>query len=193
MSGLVASVACSNSMASESSAHYTTKDGLPNDDVTVIHEDRNGQLWIGTSGSLAQFKDGRLSPTRWLRVLARNHIWSIYEDADGTFWIGTYDDGLTRFRDGHFFNYTMEHGLFNNGVFQILEDRHGYFWISCNRGIYRVSRQELNDFADGRISRINSVAYGKQMACSTSSATAGGCLPESSRATVNSGSRHRKV
>jgi signal transduction histidine kinase len=55
----------------------------------------------------------------------------------------------------------MEQGLFNNGVFQILEDRHGYFWISCNKGIYRVSRQELNDFADGRIARINSVAYGK--------------------------------
>ena len=56
----------------------------------------------------------------------------------------------------------MEHGLFNNGVFQTLEDRHGYFWISCNRGIYRVSRQELNDFADGRVSKITSVAYGKQ-------------------------------
>jgi Y_Y_Y domain. len=55
----------------------------------------------------------------------------------------------------------MEQGLFNNGVFQILEDRRGYFWISCNRGIYRVSRQELNDVADGRIARINSVAYGK--------------------------------
>ena len=94
--------------------------------------------------------------------LATNHIWTIYEDADGTFWIGTYDDGLSRFRDGRFFNYKAEHGLFDNGVFQILEDQRGYFWISCNRGIYRVSRQELNDFAVGKISRINSVAYGKQ-------------------------------
>lgn len=143
-------------------AHYTTKDGLPNDDVTVIHEDRNGQLWTGTSGRLAQVKDGRFIAYATADGLALNHIWCIYEDAEGTFWIGSYDDGLTRFRDGHFFNYTMEHGLFNNGVFQILEDRHGYFWISCNRGIYRVSRQELNDFAAGRISRINSVAYGKR-------------------------------
>ncbi len=56
----------------------------------------------------------------------------------------------------------MDQGLFDNGVFHIIEDRHGHFWISCNRGIYRVSRQELNDFADGKISRINSVAYGKR-------------------------------
>lgn len=143
-------------------AHYTTKDGLPNDDVRVIHEDRHGQLWTGASGSLAQLKDGQLITYTMAEGLSRNHIWSIYEDADGTFWIGTYDDGLTRFREGRFFNYRMEQGLFNNGVFQILEDRHGYFWISCNKGIYRVSRQELNDFADGRISRINSVAYGKR-------------------------------
>ncbi|MEN3336275.1 MAG: hypothetical protein V7641_5640 [Blastocatellia bacterium] len=142
-------------------AHYTTKDGLPADDVTVIHEDRQGALWTGTSGALAQFKDEQFITYTMAQGLARTHIWCIYEDADGTFWIGTYDDGLSRFREGRFFNYRMEHGLFNNGVFQILEDRHGYFWISCNKGIYRVSRQELNDFADGRIARINSVAYGK--------------------------------
>ncbi|HJQ70779.1 MAG TPA: two-component regulator propeller domain-containing protein [Blastocatellia bacterium] len=143
-------------------AHYTAKDGLPADNVTVIHEDRNGNLWIGTSGALAQFKDGQFITYTMAEGVATNHIWTIYEDDDGTFWIGTYDDGLSRFRDGRFFNYKVEHGLFDNGVFQILEDRRGYFWISCNRGIYRVSRQELNDFADGRVSRINSVAYGKQ-------------------------------
>ena len=93
---------------------------------------------------------------------SHSHIRCIYEDADGTFWIGTYDDGLSRFRDGRFVNYRMDQGLFDNGAFHISEDRHGHFWISCNKGIYRVSRQELNDFADGKISRVNSVAYGKR-------------------------------
>ena len=143
-------------------AHYTARDGLASDDVTVIHEDRQGVLWIGTPGSLARFENGKFTSYAMPDGLARSHIRCIYEDADGTFWIGTYDDGLNRFRDGRFFNYRMEHGLFNNGVFQILEDRHGQFWISCNKGIYRVSRRELNDFAGGRISTINSVAYGKR-------------------------------
>jgi signal transduction histidine kinase/ligand-binding sensor domain-containing protein len=143
-------------------AHYTTKDGLPKDDVTVIHEDRQGRLWTGTSGALAQFKDGRFISYPMAEGAGNNHVWSIYEDAEGTFWVGTYDDGLSRFRDSRFFNYRLEQGLFNNGVFQILEDRHGYFWISCNKGIYRVSRRELNNFADGRVASIHSVAYGKQ-------------------------------
>jgi len=55
----------------------------------------------------------------------------------------------------------MRDGLFNNGAFQILEDARGNLWMSCNRGIYRVSKQELNDFAEGRRSTIVSVAYGK--------------------------------
>jgi len=143
-------------------AHYTTKEGLSSDDVTVIHEDHQGALWIATSGNLARFDDGKFISYAMPEGLRTNHIRCIYEDADGTFWIGTYDDGLRRFRDGCFFSYRKEHGLFDNGVFQILEDRHGVFWISCNRGIYRVSRRELNDFAGGKISCINSVAYGKR-------------------------------
>lgn len=143
-------------------AHYTTKEGLPADDVRVIHEDRQGTLWIGTSGNLSRFEDGKFITYPMAEGAARSQIRCIYEDVDGTFWIGTYDDGLSRFRDGRFVNYTMDQGLFDSGVFHISEDRHGYFWISCNRGIYRVSRQELNDFADSKISRVNSVAFGKR-------------------------------
>ena len=142
-------------------AHYTTKDGLPSDDVKIIHQDRHGALWFGTYGGLAQLKDGKFTNFTAAEGLAGNRVRTIYEDSDWTLWIGTYDDGLSRFRDGKFFNYRTEQGLFNNGVFQILEDRRGYFWIGCNKGIYRVSRRELNEMAEGRISRINSVAFGK--------------------------------
>jgi hypothetical protein len=33
--------------------------------------------------------------------------------------------------------------------------------MSSNRGIYRVRKQELNDFAEGKLRSITSVAYGK--------------------------------
>jgi len=147
-------------------ARYTTNEGLPDNAVKVIHETmrgpHKGELWFGTYGGLARFKDGRFINYTAAQGLVGNRVRSIYEDADGALWIGTYDDGLSRFRDGKVFNYRTEHGLYNNGVFQILEDRRGYFWISCNKGIYRVSRQELNDFAEGRIPKLNSIVFGKQ-------------------------------
>ncbi len=144
------------------SALFTTKDGLPSDDVKIIHQDHQGTLWLGTYGGLAQLKDGKFTTYTTAQGLTGNRVRSIYEDAEGTLWIGTYDDGLSRFRDGKFVSYRVEHGLYNNGVFKILEDRRGNFWISCNKGIYRVNRYELNAFADGRIPAINSIVYGKQ-------------------------------
>jgi ligand-binding sensor domain-containing protein len=147
-------------------ARYTTNEGLPDNAVKVIHETvngpRKGALWLGTYGGLAQFKDGGFINHTTAQGLAGNRVRSIYEDAEGTLWIGTYDEGLSRFRDGKFFNFRVEQGLPNNGVFQILEDGRGYFWISCNKGIYRVSRRELNEFAESRVPKLNSIMFGKQ-------------------------------
>ena len=140
---------------------YTTADGLAGDDVKVILEDRAGHLWFGTWGGLTRFGEGQFTSYTEQDGLASDHIRTLYEDADETLWIGTYDGGLGRFKDGRFTRYTTKDGLFNNGVFQILEDERGYFWMSCNKGIYRVARQELDDFADGRSRSITSIAYGR--------------------------------
>jgi signal transduction histidine kinase len=87
---------------------------------------------------------------------------AIHEDGDGTLWLGTYDSGLFRLRDGRFTRYTTREGLFANGAFQIIEDDRRRFWISSNSGIYRVSRPDLNAFADGRITELTSVPYGRR-------------------------------
>jgi signal transduction histidine kinase len=86
---------------------------------------------------------------------------SLYQDGDGVLWIGSYDSGLARFKDGKFTRYDIKIGLYNDGVFQILEDARGNFWMSCNHGVYRVRKDHLNEFAEGRRSTITSVAYGK--------------------------------
>ncbi|HEX8249424.1 MAG TPA: two-component regulator propeller domain-containing protein [Pyrinomonadaceae bacterium] len=143
-------------------ARYTTAEGLPSDDIKVIHEDKNGALWFGTYGGLVKLENDKFVSFTTLDGLASDRVRTIYEEPSGTLWIGTYDGGISRFRDGKFFNFTIENGLFNNGVFQIFEDEKGNFWISCNRGIFRVSKHELEDLADGKISKINSFAYGKQ-------------------------------
>jgi signal transduction histidine kinase/ligand-binding sensor domain-containing protein len=139
----------------------TIEDGLATNDVRVIVESRSGDVWIGGYGGLTRLRDGQF--TRWTERdgLPSNNVRAIHEDADGTIWIGTYDGGLGRFRNGKFTRYRESDGLFNNGVFQILDDGRGNFWMSSNRGIYRVSKEELNAFADGKLANIASVAYGK--------------------------------
>jgi diguanylate cyclase (GGDEF)-like protein len=141
---------------------YTTKEGLPSNGITVIYEDRQGTLWVGTRGGLAHSVGDGFTSLTLEDGLSGNRIRCLYEDRDGALWIGTFDSGLTRLKDGRMTVYTVQTGLFNNGVFQILEDQRDNFWISCNSGIYRVSRRQLNDYAEGKISTIHCVAYGTQ-------------------------------
>lgn len=141
---------------------YTTAHGLPSNSVSVIFEDRQGDLWLGTQRGLCRYSNGQMVSFPQVESLANHLIRTAYEDKEGVIWIGTYDSGLTRIKDGKFTNYTMKEGLFNSGVFQILEDARENFWMSCNLGIYRVSKKELNDFAEGRVKTITSIPYGKR-------------------------------
>jgi len=138
---------------------YTASDGLPDKYIQAIHESRDGALWIGTRGGLARFDNGRFIAYTENDGMPATRVRCIYEDGDGVLWIGAYDGGLARFKDGRFTRYTMKDGLFNNGAFQILEDRRGNLWMSCNKGIYSVSKQELNDFAAGKIHSITSISF----------------------------------
>ncbi|MEI9977663.1 MAG: two-component regulator propeller domain-containing protein [Edaphobacter sp.] len=140
---------------------FNMQSGLANDDVRSIIEDAQGDLWIGGYSGLTRIHNGKSAHWTEHDGLPSNSVRSLFLDSEGTLWIGTYDGGLGRFKDKRFTRFTVKTGLFNNGVFQILEDTKRNFWISCNRGIYRVSRQELNEFAEGKRNTVTSIAYGK--------------------------------
>lgn len=140
---------------------FSTADGLAGNDVKVITKARDGGLWIGTYDGLTHFKDGKFTSWHESDGLPSRTVRALYEEQDGTLWIGSYDGGLARFKEGKFTRYDVRSGMPNDGAFQILEDDNRNFWISSNRGIYRVSKDELNDLADGKISRLNSISYGK--------------------------------
>jgi signal transduction histidine kinase/ligand-binding sensor domain-containing protein len=127
----------------------------------VIIEDRSGTLWIGGINGLLRLENGQITAWTEQDGLPSNHVRALYEDQDGALWIGTYDGGLARFKGGEFTRYTVDDGLFDNGVFQILEDARGNFWMSSNRGIHRVNKQQLNEFAEGRRRAIDSISVGK--------------------------------
>ncbi|MFZ1701913.1 MAG: two-component regulator propeller domain-containing protein [Pyrinomonadaceae bacterium] len=143
-------------------ANYTTANGLASNDVKVMYEASDGSIWFGTSGGLSHFTAGNFVNYTRDDGLASDLVRTIHVDDGGTMWIGTYDGGISRFKDNKFFNFTTENGLFNNGAFALMEDKYDNFWISCNKGIYRVNKNQLNDFADQKITSYTSFAYGKQ-------------------------------
>ena len=135
--------------------------GTPIGDVRVIIETRNGDIWFGGFSGLTRIHNGVMTRFTEREGLPSNNVRSLYEDSDGVLWVGTYDGGLGRYFDGRWARYTQKDGLFDNGVFQILEDSNNNFWMSSNRGIYRVSKQQLNDVAAGRRANVITVSYGR--------------------------------
>ena len=140
---------------------FTTKEGLSNDTVNVIHEDRQGNLWIGTrGGGLNLLKDGRFTVFTKKDGLSDDQVFTIHEDREGSLWIGTYGGGINRLKNGRFTAITSKQGLFDDVIHRIIEDDRGDVWMSSNRGIGRVSKQELDEVADGRRAHLTSVVYG---------------------------------
>ena len=139
---------------------FRVTDGLPGSDVTSFLQTTSGEIWVGTTTGLAQMAGDRFVPLNREGAVLRIFVRSLYEDRDGNLWIGTYDSGLFRYRNGTLANINSANGLFSDGVFCILEDDGGWFWMNSNQGIYRVQRDELNKFADGQISSVNSISYG---------------------------------
>ena len=86
---------------------------------------------------------------------------SLWEDPGGALWIGTNGGGLDRFKNGRFTAIGSAQGLGDDAIFAILDDRSGSLWMSGNRGIFRVSKTQLDDLAEGRRKTVDSVAFGR--------------------------------
>ena len=141
--------------------------------VSAILERQDGSLWFGARNGLVELKDGKITTHTTQNGLSENRILALYEDAQASLWIGTYGGGLNRLKDGKFTAYAVRNGLFDDNVFVILEDSRNNLWMSCNRGVFSVSKKELEDFAAGKSPSISSNAYDTSDGLKSSEANGG--------------------
>jgi ligand-binding sensor domain-containing protein/signal transduction histidine kinase len=140
---------------------FTTANGLAGNFVMAICERSDGSCWIGTDGGLSRWQDGKFTNFTIREGLSANYVHAIYEDREQTLWIGTRGGGLNRYQGGKFTAYTAKDGLFSDEVYEIVEDDFGYFWMSSRRGIFRVSKKELDGLDRGTTKVLTSTAFGK--------------------------------
>ena len=147
---------------------FTRKDGLVLPDVRAITEAADGTLWFGMlGGGLGRLQEGKLTQFRRAGGLANDFVWSLLAEQDGTLWAGTFGGGLCRLRNGRFTTISTREGLPNNVICHIADDGQGNFWMSSYGGIFRVSKEDLNRCADGRLKTVNCIVYGKADGLST--------------------------
>jgi signal transduction histidine kinase/ligand-binding sensor domain-containing protein/CheY-like chemotaxis protein len=152
-------------------ARFIKRKDISHQYIQMIYQDRPGRLWLGTYGDGLIRLDNPGSKNEKIityttdQGLSSNNVNCIYEDTQGNLWFGTSGEGINRYRDregseGEFISITHKHGLFDDLVYVILEDNNGYFWMSCNRGIFKAAKKDLDDFCDGKIESILCTSYG---------------------------------
>jgi len=139
------------------------QDGLRNRSIFSLSTGRDEAVWIGETPGLDVLRGSRISvPGENPEMLSKTTILSTYIDPDGTVWAGGVN-GLYRLRNGKWAPvvYRPDERVLAPEFYCLLEDDKGNFWSSGSRGVFCVSKRELNDFFDGKRSSVNCRAFGK--------------------------------
>jgi ligand-binding sensor domain-containing protein/AraC-like DNA-binding protein len=148
---------------------FKSGDGLLGKVVHNVYEDKNQNIWIAADKGVTVLKDGKLAKQYAKYYLQDFSVTCIYEDLSVSenlgpvFWLATYGKGLKRFEKGRITSYTTDHGMTSNFIYQFLEDQQENFWLMSDSGILRVSKKELNRFADCGVNaeeKINCTSFG---------------------------------
>jgi ligand-binding sensor domain-containing protein/signal transduction histidine kinase len=114
---------------------YTHADGLIQDNVYAVHQNRDGAVWIGTlSGGISELRNGRFTSYNTASGTASNTISAIVEGFDGTMWFAT-PNGLNALSLNHWQDYTYHDGLPSTEVNCLLEDSAHVLWIGTASGL----------------------------------------------------------
>ncbi|MBK7995634.1 MAG: protein kinase [Blastocatellia bacterium] len=75
--------------------NYTTQDGLANNLVIDLLQDKSGKIWIGTGDGVSCYDGVKFKNYTTDDGLINNRIYTIYQQFDNLFWIGT-ETGITK-------------------------------------------------------------------------------------------------
>ncbi|MCF8369868.1 MAG: histidine kinase [Bacteroidales bacterium] len=154
--------------------HYypdPNKNGLSNEYINDLLEDKDGLIWIATGRGLSvlnpktnQFRVYKNLPQNE-NSLSNDVVVSLYEDPDGFIWIGTYG-GLNKFDKKNkqftrFFN-AANHPVGRHAIFYVTQDKTGKLWIGTSGGGIVKLDPETMDFTSytEKDGLPNNIVYG---------------------------------
>ena len=125
----------------------TTNEGLSNNIVWDIIEDKDNNYWIATQGGgIVKYNGEEFINYTIEDGLSSNIILTLMEDTNGNIWIGTYEKGLSKF-DGKSVEVLEYKDLSSNSIRDIYEDRKKRIWIlTYKNGIYQIYKNRISHY-----------------------------------------------
>jgi ligand-binding sensor domain-containing protein len=131
--------------------NFTTEDGLCNNNVGSIIQDRAGNILIGTRNGICKYDANKFTKYPVPDTLS---ITSMLEDKDGNLWFGAMNKGIYRYDGNNVSNFLFkyEHPFFGEKyekyISDIIQDRNGNLWFSSWNGgaVWRYDGKEFKNF-----------------------------------------------
>ncbi len=140
--------------------------GLQGRQVSCLHEDRSGAIWVGTFGAgLSRLDEGAECFVNYRnepgdpQSLCSDVVWDIFEDREGVLWLGV-ENGLCRyspetdsFELSSNLGFPSEHGDLDR-VTAVVEDSEGTLWLGSGFMLGRFDKESKKvvpvAFEDGK-------------------------------------------
>lgn len=113
---------------------FTKSDGLSGDVVLSILEDREGTVWVTTTGGLDRFRELPVATISVKQGLSSDASQSVLATKDGSVWVGAHE-GLSRWKNGQITIFRTESGLPDDAPESLFQDHAGRVWVSTHHGL----------------------------------------------------------
>ena len=120
---------------------FTALDGLSDNVVRAIFEDRDGLLWVGTDQGLFQLHGERLVRVDATNLIPELSVHAITQDRNGAIWVGGIS--LVRILAGKAQVYRIPFRRQSQRIKSILQTTDGTIWVGAVSGLYRIAGDRL--------------------------------------------------
>ena len=131
---------------------WTTREGLPHNQVNAIAQTPDGYLWLGTWEGLVRYNglEFQVFDRSNVPELKDNGVRSLHATADGAVVIGTSRGGVTIKRGDHWETWRENDGLAQDEIMEAMLDRRGRLWVGTeSMGLTRLDRGRPTQFNVG--------------------------------------------
>ncbi|WP_164849885.1 sensor histidine kinase [Mucilaginibacter limnophilus] len=138
--------------------HYDIEDGLIQSQATMIGQDAQHRLWVGTYGGACRFDGKDYFNLTKATGLNSNLVYAVFTDKQGRLWLGTHK-GLSSYDGNKLINFRAPDSVRNKWVMQIVQDKEGNIWTVMDNHLLKIKglklqAEKVNGVEDGYVTSL---------------------------------------